>query len=134
MPFRRKKSHAWVYLIWGINGFAIISIVGFFVLQRTSLNASAANAATGTPRPGETRKIPPTSYFLPTLTPNPYYTPPVFETSTPFVLAYGPRPAVIGFSVAGRPIEAYTFGTGERHYLMVAGIHGGYEGNTIALA
>jgi hypothetical protein len=134
MPPRRKKSHAWVYLIWGINGFAIISIVGFFVLQRTSLDVSAANAATATLRPAETRKIPPTSYFLPTLTPNPYYTPPVFETSTPFVLAYGPRPAVIGFSVAGRPIEAYTFGNGNRQYLIVAGIHGGYEGNTIALA
>src|SRR5215217_4268714 len=110
MPPRRKQSHGWVYLIWGINGLAIISIiVGFSIFSRTSLRASAANAATGTPRPGETRKIPPTSYFLPTLTPNPYYTPPVFETSTPFVLAYGPRPAVIGFSVAGRPIEAYTF-------------------------
>jgi len=130
----RRGSHAWVYFIWGINGLAIISMVGFSIFYRTSLDASAANAATSTPRPGETRKLPPTSYFLPTLTPNPYYTPPVFETSTPFVLAYGPRPAVIGFSLAGRPIEAYTFGTGKRQYLIVAGIHGGYEGNTIALA
>jgi protein MpaA len=104
------------------------------VLNRTSLNVSAANAATSTPRPGETRKIPPTSYFLPTLTPNPFYTPPVFETPTPFVLAYGPRPAIIGFSVAGRPIEVYTFGMGAKQYLIVSGIHGGYEGNTIALA
>jgi Zinc carboxypeptidase len=134
MPSRRKQSHVWVYLIWGINGLALFSIVGFSIFYRTSLNASAANAATKTPRPGETRKIPPTSYFLPTLTPNPYYTPPVFETSTPFILAYGPRPAVIGFSLAGRPIEAYTFGAGEKQYLIVAGIHGGYEGNTIALA
>ncbi len=50
------------------------------------------------------------------------------------MLANGPRPAVIGFSLAGRPIEAYTFGAGEKQYLIVAGIHGGYEGNTIALA
>jgi protein MpaA len=134
MPRRRKQSHAWVYFIWGINGFAILSLVGFSIFYRTSLNVSAADAGTPTPRPGETRKIPPTSYFLPTLTPNPYYTPPVFETSTPFVLAYGPRPAVIGFSLAGRPIEVYTFGAGEDKYLIVAGIHGGYEGNTIALA
>jgi hypothetical protein len=41
---------------------------------------------------------------------------------------------VIGFSLAGRPIEVYTFGAGEREYLIVAGIHGGYEWNTIALA
>ena len=130
----KKPSHAWVYFIWGINGFALLSIVGFSIFSRTSVNVVAANAATATPRPAETRKIPPTSYFLPTLTPNPYYTPPVFETSTPFVIAYGPRPAVIGFSVSGRPVEAYTFGTGSKQYLVVAGIHGGYEGNTIALA
>jgi protein MpaA len=41
---------------------------------------------------------------------------------------------VIGFSVAGRPIEVYSFGSGKKQYLLVAGIHGGYEGNTIALA
>jgi hypothetical protein len=130
----RRKSRVWVVLIWGLNGIALLSIIGFSIFSRTSLNVSAANAATVTPRPAETRKIPPTSYFLPTLTPNPFYTPPVFETPTPFVLAYGPRPAIIGFSLAGRPIEAYTFGTGGKQYLIVAGIHGGYEGNTIALA
>lgn len=134
MPSRRRKSHFWVYVIWGLNGLAILSLLGFSFIYRTNFEASAADEATTIPRPGETRRIPPTSYWLPTLTPNPFYTPPVFETSTPFVLAYGPRPAVIGFSVAGRPIEAYTFGVGEDHYLIVAGIHGGYEGNTIALA
>ncbi len=134
MPRRRRQSQLWVYLIWGINGLALLSIVGFSIFYRTSLNASAANEVTATARPGETRKIPPTSYFLPTLTPNPFYTPPVFETSTPFILANGPLPAVIGFSVAGRPIEAYTFGVGEKQYLIVAGIHGGYEWNTVALA
>ena len=134
MPPRRKKSHAWVYMIWGINGLALASFIGFLVFTRTDLYVSAAVEVTDTPRPVEIIDLPPTSFFLPTLTPNPYYTPPVFETSTPFVLAYGPRPSVIGFSVAGRPIEAYTFGTGERQYLIVAGIHGGYEWNTIALA
>lgn len=134
MPPRQKQSHVWVYVIWGINGLALLTIVGFSIFYNTSLNVSAANAVTATPRPGETRKIPPTSYFLPTLTPNPYYTPPVFETPTPFVLAYGPHPAIIGFSLTGHPIEVYTFGTGGKQYLIVSGIHGGYEGNTIALA
>jgi len=133
---RRKKSshHAWVYVIWGMNGFAILSLLAFSALYKTGLSASAAEETTSTAAPAETRKIPPTSFFLPTLTPNPFYTPPVFETSTPFVLTNGPYPAVIGFSLAGRPIEAYTFGAGEKEYLIVAGIHGGYEGNTIALA
>jgi len=134
MARRRKSSHAWVYVIWGFNGFAILSLLAFSALYQTSQRASAANETTATAPPGSTQEIPPTSYFLPTLTPNPFYTPPVFETSTPFELANGPRPAVIGFSLAGRPIEAYTFGVGEKEYLIVAGIHGGYEWNTIALA
>ena len=134
MPPRRKKSHAWVYLIWGFNGLALMSLLGFAVFSRTDLLVSAAMRITDTPRPDETREAPPTSYFLPTLTPNPFYTPFVFETSTPFALANGPRPAIIGFSLAGRPIEAYTFGDGESQYLIVAGIHGGYEWNTVALA
>jgi murein peptide amidase A len=134
MPRRKRSSHTWIYMIWGLNGFAILSLLAFSALYRTSIRASAADGITPTARPGETRKIPPTSYFLPTLTPNPFYTPPVFETPTPFVLINGPRPAVIGFSLAGRPIDVYTFGVGEKEYLIVAGIHGGYEGNTIALA
>ncbi len=123
-------------LIWGINGLALLALLGFMVVisRARACVFPRQMDTTRTPQPGETRKIPPTSYFLPTLTPNPFYTPPVFETSTPFVLAYGPRPSIIGFSVAGRPIEAYTFGNGEKQYLIVAGIHGGYEGNTIALA
>src|SRR6266540_7186967 len=129
MARRRKSSHAWVYVIWGINGAALIAILIIAVLYTSSLSASAADGTISTPHPAETRKIPPTSYFLPTLTPNPFYTPPVFETSTPFILAYGPHPSVIGFSLSGRTIEAYTFGNGERQYLIVAGIHGGYEGN-----
>jgi hypothetical protein len=134
MPGRKKKSHAWVYIIWGINGLALIAFLAFLIFSRTDLRVSAAVESTETPRPEETRRIPPTSYYLPTLTPNPFYTPYVFETSTPFMLANGPRPAIIGFSLAGRPIEAYTFGDGENQYLIVAGIHGGYEWNTIALA
>src|ERR1044071_10470425 len=59
---------------------------------------------------------------------------PANETPTPFELPNGPRPSVIGFSLAGRRIEVYRFGDGDREYLIVAGIHGGYEGHTIALA
>ncbi len=41
---------------------------------------------------------------------------------------------VIGRSSEGRAIEAYTFGSGERHVLFVGGMHGGYEWNSIVLA
>lgn len=42
--------------------------------------------------------------------------------------------AVIGTSVQGRSIEAYTYGSGETELLFVGGIHGGYEWNSILLA
>ena len=44
------------------------------------------------------------------------------------------EPMVIGTSVAGLPLEVFRFGTGPRELLIVAGIHGGYESNTILLA
>ena len=88
-------------------------------------------ATAGTPSPTS----PPGIYYLPSVTPNPYSTPiEAYNTPTPFVLSKGPRPIVIGYSVSGRPLEVYTFGQGERQVMIAAGIHGGYEWNTIALA
>jgi hypothetical protein len=43
-------------------------------------------------------------------------------------------PLTIGVSVQNRPIEVWRFGKGPNKYLVVAGIHGGYEINTIKLA
>jgi predicted deacylase len=40
----------------------------------------------------------------------------------------------IGRSVEDRPIEAYSFGSGDNHLLFVGGIHGGYEWNSVMLA
>ena len=42
--------------------------------------------------------------------------------------------AVIGHSVQGRDITAYTYGNGPTHLLFVGGIHGGYEWNSVLLA
>ena len=134
MARRKKESPSWVYFLWGINGFVVVGLLSAFAFYVSNQRTSTANGSVETPLLNPTQKLPPTSYFLPTLTPNPFYTPPAFETSTPFILENGPRPMVIGFSLAGRPIEVYTFGAGEREYLIVAGIHGGYEWNTIALA
>ena len=131
---RSRRTHGWVYVVWGINGLALLGVLVVAILYTTSLHASAADELSSTALPAETREIPPTSFLLPTLTPNALYTPPVFLTSTPFRLEDDLRPALIGFSLGGRPIRAYTFGTGEREYLIVAGIHGGYEWNTIELA
>jgi len=41
---------------------------------------------------------------------------------------------VIGHSARNRPIEVFRFGTGKYERMIVAGVHGGNEWNTIALA
>jgi g-D-glutamyl-meso-diaminopimelate peptidase len=41
---------------------------------------------------------------------------------------------LIGQSVQGRNIDAYTYGNGATHLLFVGGIHGGYEWNSVLLA
>lgn len=45
-----------------------------------------------------------------------------------------PKTETIGRSVQGRPIEAYTYGSGENRLVFVGGIHGGYEWNSVLLA
>jgi predicted deacylase len=41
---------------------------------------------------------------------------------------------VIGQSVEGRDITAYTYGKGKTHLLFAGGMHGGYEWNSVLLA
>ncbi len=55
-------------------------------------------------------------------------------TATPLVLASEQEPEIIGTSVNGLPLEVYTFGSGEHERMIVAGIHGGDEWNTVTLA
>ena len=45
-----------------------------------------------------------------------------------------PEYGVIGLSVEGRKIEAYTYGKGKTHIVFVGGMHGGYEWNSVLLA
>lgn len=41
---------------------------------------------------------------------------------------------ILGMSVEDRKIEAYTYGSGTKHFVFVGGIHGGYEWNSVVLA
>ena len=52
-------------------------------------------------------------------------------TSSPILQ---PVMTLIGQSVQGRNIDAYTYGNGATHLLFVGGIHGGYEWNSVLLA
>lgn len=132
----RPRSR-WMLLAWGLYalGFLVLAVVLFVYVTRQPAEAAPAQFAyTGrTPRP--TGTPPPTSFYLPTVTANPLATPiEDYATPTPFVFSSGPAPIVIGYSVQGRSLDAYRFGQGENQYLIVAGIHGGYEGNTVDLA
>lgn len=48
--------------------------------------------------------------------------------------ALWPERTVIGTSVEGREIEAFTYGEGDTSLFFVGGIHGGYEWNSVLLA
>lgn len=82
-----------------------------------------------TPKSSITPIPPPTRRATITLWPTPSRGPSVTPmTQRP------PNVMVIGYSVEKRALEVYKFGTGPVTKLIVAGIHGGYEWNTIALA
>ena len=74
-------------------------------------------------------------WLLDTKEPTPPPQPPTLQpaTSTPAAIATSTQ-RVLGQSVQGRDIELHRFGTGDIHVLLVGGIHGGYEWNSIILA
>lgn len=53
---------------------------------------------------------------------------------TPDVEVVGTKYEIIGKSVQGRDIEAFSYGDGDINLLFVGGIHGGYEWNSVLLA
>jgi len=135
---KRKRSGATLLVsaIWGLNAVGLIGVLAgvmFFATRQQPVDDPVILelAPFGTPSP----TLRPEIYYLPTITPNPFTTPiEAYKTPTPFVLPKGPRPFIIGYSVSGRPLEVYSFGLGERQVMIAAGIHGGYEWNSIALA
>jgi predicted deacylase len=134
---KRSGNATWlVTVIWGLNAVGLVGVLaGVMVFQNRPKPVSKPEmlelAIDGMPSPTPLPGI----RYLPSVTPNPLTTPiEAYNTPTPFVLPQGPRPIIIGYSVSGRPLEVYRFGQGERQVMITAGIHGGYEWNTIALA
>lgn len=93
-----------------------------------SESASADSPATARPSPfpSLTPTPQPTSTIQPSSTPQP--------TSTPQATATLVHIRTLGLSRGGNPIEIYRFGQGPDAIVLVGGIHGGYEWNTILLA
>jgi predicted deacylase len=65
---------------------------------------------------------------------NRYVEIPVSSTPTPLTLSNKHQSEIIGYSTEGRPLPLYTFGKGDHERMIVAGIHGGDEWNTVTLA
>ena len=146
----RKGTPLWLIGIWTVNILGLVGLVAYLlfgrgddtahaqpVLASVTQNAMPAPTITATASSVPTQVVPATSYNLPTVTPNPRSTLIVGVTPTAPSIAievFERRAMVIGYSVLGRPIEVYRFGSGERERLIVADIHGGYEWNTAHLA
>lgn len=148
----REKVKSKSKLSWIVGGIWLIAVVfGLLVFWVIQLQADAAQVDSLSQAVESSQILPPTLDTphspITTSTPtNPYFesnptatrpmvlplTTSVMTTATPAALWEGPL--TIGHSVQGRPLEVWRFGRGPNQYLVIAGIHGGYELNTIDLA
>jgi len=78
-----------------------------------------------------TPELSPTAVLSPTATVSSTLSSP---SPTAVVSSISPTIVPVGRSVQGRPIETYRLNHGSRHVVLVGGIHGGYEWNSILLA
>jgi hypothetical protein len=109
----------------------------------TALVASPDPMLTATPVPPTSlppSPLPPTATTAPSATVTLTIAPSATATRTKTLPpTQTPTPAEgqlisIGVSAGGRPLEVAAFGHGSVQRMVIAGIHGGYESNTIALA
>ena len=137
---KNKRLNSLVSGIWIANLTVCLLVAGLYawfqarpdaetVLLPKALLSSANNSATRpahasiTPVPPPTRRATITPW--PTPIPGPSITPMANPPSNRLV---------IGYTIERRPQEVFRFGQGSVNKLVVAGIHGGSEWNTIELA
>lgn len=124
-------------VIWVVNLLVCLTAGGVYTWYARSVPAHSGNNTPSvpspvislTPKPSITPIPPPTQRATITLWPTPSRGPSV----TPMTVR-PPNVTVIGHSVQNRPLEVHRFGSGPITKLIVAGIHGGYESNTVDLA
>jgi predicted deacylase len=145
---KKRSTPRFLIVVWGLNILGGLGLAAFLLIRNgtsathtrpmlASVNQNGDSISAATLSSAPTQVLPPTPYHLPTVTSNPRGTQIAGQTPTPpsiTIEAPHGRAQVIGYSVAGRPLEVFRFGNGARERLIVAGIHGGYEGNTIELA
>ncbi len=134
-----KRLNGLMAGIWIANLTVCLLVGGLFywfnaapAAQADSPNASLVSVnkkPTWTPKPSITPVPPPTR--RPTITPWP--TPSPGPSVTPMAIPPSNR-VVIGHTLENRSQEVFRFGQGPMNKLIVAGIHGGSEYNTVDLA
>jgi predicted deacylase len=138
-PASTKRLRRFVVGFWMVNLLVGLLVVAAWFWSRSSAKTtfiSQLPTESQTPARSVTLSFTPTETQLPTETriPTenlpPTQTPP--ETTTPLPFSEGP--ITIGKSVKGLPLEVYRYGTGTAERLIVAGMHGGNEYNTVQLA
>lgn len=104
------------------------------ILQTTVITPSTSTMMpTATPPP--TAVISPSPVIMITANTESSPTPSPLPPATPLSDSYSDGLAeVIGFSAGERPLTKYQFGSGPNQIVLVGGMHGGYEWNTIVLA
>lgn len=114
----------WITVVIASGGLALFTLDKTGVLSK-EISLTPTNTPSITPQPSVTASLLPLTITVlpPTLTL-------ISPSSTPEMR----KSQVIGISVAGRPLEVYQFGNGPVEKMIIAGIHGGYEWNTIVLA
>ncbi len=140
MALPSKSIQRLVATFWVVNVLLILGIAA--VWAGTSIQPIREFFVSSTPTFTETVTPSPTPSLTPSLTPSPTETqtptrtetPSNTPTITPSPVPFSEGPIVIGYSVEERPLEVYRFGTGSTERLIVAGMHGGSEYNTIQLA
>ena len=134
-----KNLRRLVVGFWMVNLIVgLLVVAAWFSMRSYAKSPFISPSATIPARPTRTATLPltPTATNPPTATPtltetsSPTATP--TETNTPIPFSAGP--ITIGESVKGLPLEVYRFGTGTTERLIVAGMHGGNEYNTVQLA
>jgi len=108
-----------------------LSIILITILTSISACQSSASPTFVPPAPAVVA-------FQPTIPPRPISTTPILlptlqPTRIPPPTAEGDARVLIGYSALGEPIHAHHIGQGDRVLLLVGGVHGGYEINTVAL-
>ena len=125
-----------------LGGLLMLSMIAFNSLGHSNQSAVLAPTQDHFPRlialePTGVRRQATPAPSSPTTTSEPhnrYIEIPVSSTPTSLALSGKQQAEILGYSTEGRPLELYTFGTGSHERMIVAGIHGGDEWNTVTLA